>query len=119
MAEKQKINMSIMDGDSFFSHETSINFSPTQFIFDFRCVTPRIDARSPTATIALKHNVVMMEPYHAKQFLNIMSKVVKKYESEFGKIEKPDSLKKFENKKMKMIEKTKEGKTIESPSYFG
>lgn len=118
MAEKQKINMSIMDGDAFFSHETSINFSPTQFIFDFRCVTPRIDARSPTATIALKHNVIMIEPYHAKQFLNILSKVVKKYESEFGKIEKPASLEKAEKKKKK-IKKTKEGKTIESPSYFG
>ena len=119
MSEKQKINMSIMDGDAFFSHETSINFSPTQFIFDFRCVTPRIDARSPTATIALKHNVVMMEPYHAKQFLNIMSKVVKKYESEFGKIEKPDSLKKFEKKKNKRIKKAEESKTVKSPNYFG
>ncbi len=117
MAEKQKINMSIMDGDAFFSHETSINFSPTQFILDFRCITPRVDARSQTATIALKHNVVMMEPYHAKQFLNVLSQVVKKYESEFGKIDKPDSIKKLEKKKK--IKTTKEGKTVESPSYFG
>ena len=117
MAEKQKINMSIMDGDAFFSHETSINFSPTQFIFDFRSITPRIDARSTGATIALKHNVIMVEPYHAKQFFNVLSKVIKKYESEFGKIEKPASIQKLEKKKKN--KKTKEDKTIKSPNYFG
>jgi len=46
-----------------------------------------------------------------------LSKVIKKYESEFGKIEKPASIKKLEKKKK--IKKTKEGKTVKSPSYFG
>ncbi len=117
MPEK-KINMTISDGDSFFSHESSINFSPTQFILDFRCITPRIDARSQNATLALKHNVVMMEPYHAKQFLGILSKVVKKYESEFGKIDKPNSLKKLEKKRKKSKKKT-EQEIPKAQNYFG
>jgi len=115
MTEK-KINMTISDGDAFFSHESSINFSPMQFIFDFRCITPRIDARSSGATLALKHNVVMMEPYHAKQFLGILSRVLKRYESEFGKIDKPNSLKKFEKKKTK---KKSEKEIPKAQNYFG
>lgn len=117
MSDK-KINMTISDGDSFFSHESSVNFSPTQFILDFRCITPRIDARSDRATLALKHNVVMMEPHHAKQFLGILSKVVKKYESEFGKIDKPSSIKKLEKKKKKTKKKS-EQKISKSQNYFG
>lgn len=117
MPEK-KINMTISDGDSFFSHESSINFSAMQFIFDFRCITPRMDARSSSATLALKHNVVMIEPYHAKQFLGILSKVVKKYESEFGKIDKPNSLKKLESKRKKSKKKTKE-EIPKAQNYFG
>ncbi len=120
MPEKKKINMSIIEGDSFFSHETSINFSPTQFIFDFRNITPRIDPRSPEATLVLKHNVVMLEPYHAKQFLSLLSNVIKKYESDFGKIDRPESLKKLQKKikNQKSAEDPAE-KQFKSQSYFG
>ena len=121
MAEKRNINMTIIDGDAFFSHETSVNFSPMQFILDFRSITPRIDARSPHATVALRHNVVIMDPYHAKQVSGLLAKVIKKYEAEFGKIEKPEALKKFESKqeRLKAEAPSAEETTHKSRSYFG
>jgi len=115
---EEKINLNIQEGEPFFAHELSINFNPTQFIFDFKCITPRVDPRSQNkASISLKHNVVMVDPYHAKRVLELLEKVVKKYEGEFGKIEKPKSVKEFEKKRKKKSDDVKEEKT--TPSYFG
>ena len=109
--------MNIVDGEPFFAHELSINFNPMQFVFDFKCVTPRVDPRSQNrASISLKHNVIMVDPYHAKKILNLLTNVVKKYESEFGKIEKPKAVEHFE-KKHKKLEKQKE--STDTPTYFG
>lgn len=117
MPEEQKINMNIADGNAFFAHELSINFNPTQFIFDFKNVTPRVDPRSrEKASISLVHNVVMIDPYHARQIFNLLEKVIKKYEGEYGKIEKPESLKRFEKKHKN---KAKSTTKTETPSYFG
>ncbi len=117
MPEEERINLHINEGEPFFAHELSINFNPTQFVFDFKCITPRVDPRSQTkASISLKHNVVMVDPYHAKRILGLLQEVVKKYEKEFGKIEKPKSISEFEKK-----HKKREGKkdTTETPSYLG
>jgi len=115
---EEKINLNIQEGEPFFAHELSINFNPTQFVFDFKCVTPRVDPRSQNrASISLKHNVVMVEPFHAKRVLELLTKVVKKYENEFGKIEKPKAIELLEKKrKEKKIETSKEDSI---PSYFG
>jgi len=118
MPEEQKINMNISDGNAYFAHELSINFNPTQFIFDFKNVTPRVDPRSrEKASISLMHNVIMVDPYHAKQIYNLMEKIIKKYENEYGKIEKPESMKRFEKKHKKKMKKS-DTKT-DAPTYFG
>ena len=114
--EKRKMNVNIRDGQVFFAHETAVNFNPTQFIFDFKCVTPRIDVRSKEApTIAIDHNVVMVEPYHAKKISELLNKIVKKYEKEFGKIEKPKALEKLEKRKKGKDKEVKK----QVPTYFG
>ena len=119
--ENQKINLSISEGDSFFAHELSINFNPQQFILDFKNVTPRVDPRSKdNPTLVLKHNVVMMNPYHAKKMRDLLDKVIKKYEKEFCKIEKPKAVELFEKKKESMIENLDANdKTKDTPTYFG
>jgi len=118
MADEQKINMNISDGNAFFAHEVSINFNPTQFIMDFKNVTPRVDPRSKErASIALIHNVVMVEPYHAKKVYELFGKVLKRYEDEYGKIEKPKPLEIFEKKHKKKAKKN--NTKIETPNYFG
>ena len=118
--EKQKINMNISDlAPDFFAHETSINFNPFQFIFDFKCITPRIDPRVKQNTIInLKHNIVMMDIYHAQKLHELLTDVLKNYEKEFGKIKKPKQLEMLKKKvKGKMGGKTS-GKTT-MPSYLG
>lgn len=116
--DKQKINMNIGDaGMDFFAHEASINFNPMQFIFDFKCITPRIDPRAKeSAVINLKHNIVMLDVYHAKKFYDLLGEVIKKYEKDFGKIQKPKQLDILEKKSKKKEEKKDE---IEAPSYLG
>lgn len=116
--EKQKINMNISDhGADFFAHEASINFNPTQFIFDFKCITPRVDPRSKEGTVInLKHNVIMLEVYHVKRFHELLGEVIKNYETEFGKIEKPKELKVVEKRNKKFMQKTVKT-TV--PSYLG
>ncbi|MFC1768230.1 DUF3467 domain-containing protein [Nanoarchaeota archaeon] len=110
-----RINMNIVEGDAFFAHELSINFNPLQFVFDFKSVTPRIDPRSKMkASINLKHNVILTDPYHAKKIYMLLGDIIKKYEKEYGKIEKPKQLEKFEKKS-----KNTEEKKIETPNYFG
>ncbi len=117
MEERKKMNVNIRDGQVFFSHETAVNFNPTQFIFDFKCITPRVDPRSKEApTVTIDHNVVIIEPYHAKRISELLNKIVKKYEKEFGKIEKPKALEIFEKKRKK---KSKDTNEKQIPTYLG
>jgi hypothetical protein len=114
---KEQINISIIDGEPFFAHEMSTNFTPTQFTLDFKCITPRVDPRSKKPSFLLKHNVVMVEPYHAKMILAVMNSVIKKYEEEYGAIKKPKAVESAEKKQKKAI-KAAETET-ETPSYLG
>ena len=116
--EQQRINFSINEGDAFYAHQASINFNPSMIFLDFKSVTPRVDERNQTqATIVLKHNVVMMDPYHVLLFKNLLDKVVKDYQKEFGKIEKPKALKDLEKKGKKLSAMSSE--KIETPTYLG
>jgi len=115
--QEKKINLSISEGSEFFAHEVTINFNPTQFIMDFKCITPRSYPRSQEGpTIAMKHNIVMLDAYHAKKFNELMGKILAQYEKEFGKIKKPKSIEIAEKKRPKM-EIKKDKATV--PSYFG
>ena len=116
--EQKNLNVSINDGEAFFCHELSINFNPLQFVLDFKSVTPRVDVRTKQGpVISIKHNVVMLDPYHTKQMLALLQRVVDDYEKEFGNIVKPKAVEKME-KKMK-TEVNEDKKTIPAPSYFG
>ena len=118
MAEK-KINFGIEEGISFFAHEASVNFNPTQFILDFKCITPRVDPRGNEGPfISIKHNVIMMDVYHAKKFIEFFKKRIDDYEKEFGKVEKPKAVKTIEKKRKKESKSSKNTKT-DTPSYFG
>lgn len=116
---EKNVNISVDEGDAFFCHELSVNFNPMQFVLDFKSVTPRVDLRSKNAPIInIKHNVVMVDPYHAKNMLNLLSKVIGDYEREFGEIIKPEAIEKAE-KKMKSRQDDDKKTTVAAPSYFG
>lgn len=119
MAEQQ-INVSINEGDNMFAHEISVTFNPTQFIFDFKSITPRIDMRNKEGnSLVLKHNVIIIDPYQAKGLIELLQRVVNDYEKKLGKIEKPKALAKAEKKRKELGKKDKEKKTITAPSYLG
>lgn len=114
MSQNEQINMTINEGEPFFAHEATVNYMPTQFTIDFKCITPRNDPRSKRPTFQMKHNVVMVEPWHAKQLISVLKSVVKKYEDQFGKIKKPKQIEKAEKNKPKSSPEK-----VEMPSYFG
>jgi hypothetical protein len=117
--QNKSINLGVDDGKEFFAHETSVNFNPTQFIFDFRCITPRIDPRSREIPfIALKHNVIMVDPWHAKEILRILNNSVQKFEEQFGTIEQPKAVQKY-LKDAKKMQKKEPSLETQTPSYFG
>ena len=111
------MNFMIDDGKAFFAHETSINFNPTQFVLDFKQITPRLDPRTQEAvTMHMEHNVIMLDPFHAKNLAHFLAQTIEKYEGEFGEIKKAEAAEKAE-KKMKT---KKEPETTETaPTYFG
>src|SRR3989338_9704029 len=115
---EKKINLSISEGDSFFAHEISVNFNPTQFVLDFKNITPRMDPRSSDApTLCIKHSVVLVEPYHMKKFAEFLGKRMEDYEKEFGKIERPKAVEAYEKKQKKR--KIENDDKAQIPSYFG
>jgi len=115
--KEQKINLGINDGNEFFAHEVSANFNPTQFILDFKCVTPRVDPRSKEDTyINIKHNIVLLDVYHLPKVVELLTNTIQRYEKEFGKIEKPKAIKQFEKKNKK---KKPAKKDTSTPSYLG
>jgi len=115
--EEKQINISINEGDSMFAHETTVTFNPTQFIFDFKSITPRMDMRSKEGhNLVVKHSVIIMDPYQAKGVVDLMKKVIDDYEKRFGKIEKPKQMQKAEKKNKEDAKK----KTVSTaPSYLG
>lgn len=118
--QPKKINLGIQDGNEFFAHELSVNYNPTQFIFDFRCVTPRSDPRSKdNPFLSIKHNVVLVDTHHAKRILEVLQNVVSQYEKQFGKIEKPKALKMLEKKAKKSKKEDKKTTKEVIPSYLG
>ena len=111
------VNINIVEGEPFFAHEMSVNFTPTQFTLDFKCITPRNDPRSKKQpNFLLKHNVVMLDPWHMKAIHEVLGNMVAGYEKEFGKIDKPKSLAKAEKKQKAKVSKVK---TESAPSYLG
>jgi hypothetical protein len=116
---QKKVSLGINDGTEFFAHELSVNFNPTQFIFDFKCITPRNDPRAKDHPyINIKHNIVMVDAFHAKQVHELLGRVIGDYEKKFGKIEMPKSVKKAQ-KDHKKQEKDEKSTKQAIPSYLG
>ncbi len=114
--EAKQINIRVKDGDPFLAHETTINYNPTEFILDFKCVTPVQEVNQQS--LFIKHEVVLLSPWHAKSFLAAVEKVVKDYEKKFGEIKKPAELEKAE-KMMKKQQKEAAQATGQVENYFG
>ncbi|MBI5391785.1 DUF3467 domain-containing protein [Candidatus Woesearchaeota archaeon] len=112
---KVELNVRIKDSDQFFAQETTINYNPVEFVIDFKCVTPIQEFNQNS--VLMRHNIVMMTPFHVKSFLEALTRLVTDYEKKFGTIKRPAELEKAE-KIMKKQEK--ENVTTTNPeNYFG
>lgn len=120
MANEQ-INLNIHEGEPFFGHEVTVNFTPTQLTMDFKCITPRSDPRfQGKPSFQIKHNVVMLDPWHAKAMMDVLGTALQKYETEFGEIEKPSALLKAEEKQKEKLEAAQSAaSTNTTPNYLG
>ncbi len=115
----EPVNVNINDGGAMFAHEMSVNLSPTQIMLDFKMITPRLDPRGKgRPTFLIQHNVVMVDPWHAKKIIEVLETSVKRFEEEYGKITKPKSIAKAE-KKQKQLQDTHSESTKDTPNYMG
>ncbi len=119
--KSMKVNLRVKDENLFYSNESSINLNPNEIILDFKCITHAQDLQEHRGLI-LRHNLVILNPFHAKSFLIMLNKAVKNYEAKFGEIKKPESMKKAEKlvkkesqKDKKLLDKVKD----KAESYFG
>ncbi len=113
----KKINFQVQEGDSFFSDEIAVIHNALKFYLDFKNTTPRVDIRfNDHQPMVLKHNVVIMDPYTAKELCTILSENIQNFEAKFGPIDKPEAQKKAED-----IAKDQKPSVSMSdrPSYFG
>ena len=109
----EPIQTDVSPGQDFFAEQVSISHSPVRFVVDYIRSTPRIDGSAQNTRLFVSHNIVMMDPYLAKEFLSVLTDNISKYEKKFGKIEKPSALKKFEK------EAHKHGNKPAKQDYFG
>ncbi len=112
-----QVNLRIKDSEQFYSNEASINFNPNEFVIDFKCLTHLHDL-GDHRSVFLRHNIVLINPFHAKAFLVMLDKAIKQYEQNFGEIKKPDAIKKAE----KLVKKQKDKEDpvpIGENTYFG
>ena len=118
--EEKQLNVRIKDGDQFFANEIGINFTPTEVVLDFKCLSNIHDIENHRALL-LRHNPVILTPYHAKSFLEVLTKAVNDYEKRFGDIKKPKEIDKAEKIMQKQIDdnKSKVDKNTDDVTYFG
>lgn len=107
------MNADVELGRDFFAEQVSISHSPIRFVIDFVRNSPRIDPSGQSTKLLTSHDVVLLDPYLAREFLSVLQDNIGKYEKKFGKIEKPAALKQFE------AEAGKHGHKIDKQDYFG
>ena len=83
-------------GPEFAADEVAVAHSPVKIILDFKAITPRLDMAGQPPRHVLKHNIVKLDPFLAKDFLDVLKKNIEKYEKNYGKITKPAPIKKAE-----------------------
>ena len=110
---EQKIQANVIDEKEVIADEVTIMHNPSRFFLDFKTLSPRNDFGGPNRLI-LRHNIVIIDPFLAKELHRVLDENIKNYEKKFGQIKKPEAIIKAE----KMLEK--EGKKDKKPeTYFG
>ena len=117
--QQKQINLRVKDEDQFYANEISINFNPNELILDFKCITHIHDV-GEHRSMMLRHLPVIINPFHAKSFLNMLNNAINDYEAKFGEIKKSEALKKAEKmvKNQEKIKPAPKAKEV-GENYFG
>ncbi len=85
--QPQQINIQLgeKEAEGIYSNLALISHTSAEFVFDFTRVLPG----APKTKV---YSRIIMTPQHAKSFLKALEENVKKYESQYGEIDKiPES----------------------------
>jgi len=110
-----EVRMNVKDNSSFNAEEVSVIHNPLRIVLDFKSVTPRVDVSGQPMRMTMEHNVVVLEPYLAKNLLRVLEDNIKNYEKRFGKIDEPKAMEKAKKLAKADGKKAKEVKQ----DYFG
>ena len=116
--KESTLNVRIKDGDQFYANETSINFGPLEFVLDFKC-SNHVQDMPDHKGLLIRHNPVILSPFHAKSLLGVLTNSLKNYEEKFGEIKKPVELQKAEKMIKKEQSKVVKEKPKSSDTFFG
>ena len=111
----QEIRVDAVNGEEFLADEVSVSHSPIRFVIDFKSISPRMDIANQPPRMVIKHNVVLVDPYFARELLSVIKDNIEKYEAKFGPIKKPATLEKYE----KDAKVTGKAPKISKQDYFG
>ncbi|MBI2143776.1 DUF3467 domain-containing protein [Candidatus Woesearchaeota archaeon] len=112
--EQPQLNIEVQNGVDFFADQVSVSHNPLRFVVDFTRTAPRIDGSATSQPrIVMSHNVVLIDPYLALEFVNVLKDNIARYEKRYGKISRPAQLKKLDE------EAKKAGKKEARQEYFG
>ncbi len=118
MSEGQEIRIDSVNGEEFLADEVSVSHSPVRFVIDFKAITPRMDIANHPPRTVIRHNVVLLDPYFAKELLQVLTDNLSKYEKKFGTVKRPEVLAKYEAEMTK--QGVKAGKVnAKKEDYFG
>ena len=111
---EHQVNIEVQNGTEFFADQVSVSHNPLRFVIDYTRTAPRIDGNATSQPrLVMSHNVILIDPYLAVEFVNVMKDNIAKYEKRHGKITRPAPLKKLDE------EMKKDGKKEARQEYFG
>lgn len=109
----QQVNVEVQNGTEFFADQVSVSHNPLRFVIDYTRTAPRIDGSNTSQPrLVMSHNVILMDPYLAVEFMNVLKDNIAKFEKRYGKITRPAALKKIE-------EESRKGRKEARQEYFG
>ena len=98
-----QINVEVQNGTEFFADQVSVSHNPLRFVIDFTRTAPRIDGNATQQPrLVMSHNVLLVDPYLAVEFINVLKDNVSRYEKRYGKITRPAPLKKLDEEAKKV-----------------
>lgn len=114
--EQEVKGINNIDHNPFLSNTQTVAHHPDKFILDFKNIHPQFGPDNKPLQV-VNHRIIILDPFTAKEFLDILKENVEKYEEKFGKIEKPKSIAKAERESKK--HKKARPESAERPHYTG